>query len=281
MSSVEGDLEARLSDLWQAGQAAWPELVVPSERFAAFVRARLTGDGADDVAAALSALSVPDLFLACACVEGVPGAIATFDRVLMTRVPAWVKRLEPSPAFADEVCQRLREKLFVPAEGPPKIVLYSGRASLLSWLRVVALRTALNLLDMHNPDRNRALDEEALATPTGDDPELDLLKRQYRDQFEAAVQAALAGLPQEQRRALRFHLLGGLSTTQIGVLLKVHQTTVARWLAAARRQVRAETQRQLRAQLGLHSGEFESIAGLLLSRLDVSIETVLRDSGSG
>jgi len=50
-------------------------------------------------------------------------------------------RIDGSAAFRDEVCQRLREKLFVstPARRA-KIFEYSGKGSLASWLRTVALR---------------------------------------------------------------------------------------------------------------------------------------------
>jgi RNA polymerase sigma-70 factor (ECF subfamily) len=91
------------------------------------------------------------------------------------------------------------------------------------------------------------------------------------------VRTALAELPARLRRVLRLQV-AGLSTGQIGTMLQVHQTTVVRWLAAARESVRVRTRDLLRERLGLSSVELDSIGGLLLSRLDISIEACLRDS---
>jgi RNA polymerase sigma-70 factor (ECF subfamily) len=76
----------------------------------------------------------------------VPAALPTFERRFLVLVPGFIGRIDSTPAFGDEVCQQLREKLFVaPAGSAPTIADYSGRGPLALWLRVVACRTALNL----------------------------------------------------------------------------------------------------------------------------------------
>jgi RNA polymerase sigma-70 factor len=241
--------------------------------FVAYVRERLAPD-----ATSAAGVKVADLYLACACAQRSRGALERFGRVLMARVPGFVRRIDDAPAFADEVCQTLWEKLFVTSETGPKIASYDGEASLLAWLHVVAVRAAINLAAARQPDRFYALDGAAATALQDHDPELDFLKAQYRDQFQAAVQAALGELSAQHRRVLRMHLSAGLSTPQIGAILRVHHTTVVRWLAAAREEIRTKVRARLHAQLGLDSAELDSISGLLLSRLDLSIDACLRES---
>jgi RNA polymerase sigma-70 factor (ECF subfamily) len=272
---VDEDLEQSLNDAWESGRAAWPDVELALPLFADYLRDRLP---AGATPAALAAMRCADLYLACACAMGAPGALQSFERILMARVPDFVRRLDSSPEFADEVCQVLREKLFVASETGAKISTYQGAAPLVHWLRVAALNTAIKVAARHRPERNLPIDEVTVTALEEQDPELDYLKAQYRDQFQTAVRAAMGELSTQQRRVLRLHLSARLSTPQIGALLRVHHSTVVRWLAAARENIRDTVRRRLKDQLGLDSAEFDSISGLLLSRLDLSIESCLRES---
>jgi RNA polymerase sigma-70 factor (ECF subfamily) len=272
---MTADVDMTLQELWEAGRASWPDLSVPIDRFGGYVRARLP-DAAGS-AAELARLNLPDLYLACACACALPGALEAFDRLLMARVPSFVRQVDGAPEFADEVCQLLRQKLFVSAGAGPKIAHYSGRGTLLSWLRVVSLRTALNLREARHPGRDEELSASALGAVDAADLDLEYLRQHYREDFETAVRTALEALPARLRRVLRMQV-AGLSTGEIGTMLQVHQTTVVRWLGTARESVRERARQLLRERLGLTTGEFDSIGRLLLSRLDISIESCLRDS---
>ena len=260
-------------DLWRAGRATWPGVEVPRALFAAYVRERIG-------AGTLDGLCTTDLYLTCACVHDAKGAVATFDRTFLARVPEMVRQIDRSPAFADDVCQHLREKLLLPA-GRPKLAAYTGRGALGSWVRVAALRTALNLRDVRQPGQTEPLEDHLLVAPGGDDAELEYLRRRYRDEFQTAVRAALDGLPRERRRLLRLHVVTGLSTAQLGTALGVNQSTIVRWLAAARDQLREEIHRGLAQRLGLSGPELESLTGLILSRLDLSVTSALAATDPG
>ena len=273
MDDVNTESEQRLRDLYAAASAAWPELDVPEERFVAYARARLASAGARTQHAA-------DLYLACGCWLGLPSALAALERVHLARVPELVRSYDPSPAFADEVCQALRERLLVGGTEDARIARYTGRGPLFSWLRVTAVRLALNLLEARHPERNLALSRAELEAMPDADPELESIKSEYRAAFEAAVTRALTELPLEQRRALRLHLVGEMTTTQIGALMRVHHSTVVRWLAAARATVRKRALAALRQELGASALEVESLAGLLLSRLDVSLQSCLGETSA-
>jgi RNA polymerase sigma-70 factor, ECF subfamily len=251
-------------EAFEAARAVHAGVTVERERYLAFVAER---DGArldDEVAA--------DLYLACACCDGDERALAAFDAIFLSQVPQLLARLESAPAELDEVRQRLRERLFVAG----KIAEYRGQGRMGSWLRVVAMRTALNL----RAGRKEQLggDERAAdALAADDDPELELLRARYKGEFRAAFSAALDGLPPRDRTLLRMQLLDGLNIDAIGQLYGVHRATVARWLGAAREQLFTRTRDHLHRELGVTPAEFASLVRLVRSQLDVSVCRILSE----
>src|SRR5262249_39146452 len=93
------------------GRGAPSVFHVPEDVFAAYAAERLPRAGAEP--------KLADLSLACACARGDARALAVFDATVLREVPRYVAHVDASPAFADDVCQRLRERLFV--ANPPKI----------------------------------------------------------------------------------------------------------------------------------------------------------------
>jgi RNA polymerase sigma-70 factor (ECF subfamily) len=267
---MDADVASSVEVLWKAARATWPGVELSLASFAAYCSARVDEHGCGSVG--LAPLNTADLYLACACLEGAPGAVEVFDQAFLASVPRTVARIDSSPGFADEVCQRLREKMFVGVGRPGKLADYSGRGPLAAWVRVAALRTALNLQESNGRAHLELADEIAFAAPNTPDPEMEYLRNRYRPAFLAAVRAALEALPEDRRRVLRLHVVGRLSTTQIGAMLGVNQSTVVRWLASARKAVRADTYKRLMATLGLGAAELHSLVGVLLSRLDFSLD---------
>ncbi len=87
----EGTIEALLKSLDRAGRAAWPTIPLDEEAFVSHVADSVGAQ--PDVEEALAALHGEDLFLTCACARGTPAALAEFDRVYLSNVPVWVKRM--------------------------------------------------------------------------------------------------------------------------------------------------------------------------------------------
>jgi len=268
---IADEVGPALVALLARARAAHPGVDLPAELFVRHVAARVP----EPISAAqLSVLHGEDLYLACACAAGSPAALAEFDQQFLgpdlNRVLA---RITSVASMVEEVRQVLRVKLFVSDEGRAKIIDYSGRGPLVAWLRVAAVRTALNLVTRHTPEEPTTEEEPLLGV---EDPETEYLKAQHRPEFEQAFRFALGTLSIEQRQLLRFHYVDGLTLAQIGRLRHVHESTISRRLLAARDQLLAETRRALSAELRLGQAEIDSLMGRVMSRADVTLSTLFR-----
>jgi RNA polymerase sigma-70 factor (ECF subfamily) len=214
-----------------------------------------------------------DLALARACAAGDAAALARFEREHLAQVGAFVAHIDRDRDFVDELCQHLRDKLFVPSAGTPgKIAAYAGRGPLGGWLRVVAVRAALDLKRAQGAQPSGA---EVPLDAAGPDPELDLIKAHYRRELADAFAATLRALPPEERTVLRLHALEGCTIDELAALYGVHRATAARWIEGARERLLEETRRLLGERLGLPASEVDSVLGLLRSRVELSLQPLL------
>jgi RNA polymerase sigma-70 factor (ECF subfamily) len=233
-----------------------------------------------DRQAALAALHVEDLYIACACARAVPRALFEFERRFFPDVSACLGSMGLRAALCDEVKQILREKLFVERGGPAKIVDYSGVGPLASWLRVAAIRTALSLLRKELKEAPAETEAQLEMEAPAPDPELEYLKVRYQREFAESFQEAFAELPRKERNLMRLHFVDGLNIDEIGVFFRVHRSTVARWIVRCREDLQARVRKGLAARLSLSRSEVESLIGLVQSQLEVSLRTVLGASGT-
>lgn len=251
-----------IADMLAAGRAAWPELAIDEAAFASFAGERAADAG-----------HAADLYLACACAAGDPAALAAFERVYLSQVDSFLRGVRPSPALADDVRQALRERLFLGDR--PRIVEYSGRGPLASWLRVAALRAASNLRRAEGArDRVEARADAPAAVPV--DPELALVRARHADDFARALRDAFARLDERERNLLRLHFLDGLGIDGLAPVFAVHRATAARWLAAARARLQDEVLALLRERLDVGTRELDSIARLVRSELEISLQSLFR-----
>jgi RNA polymerase sigma-70 factor (ECF subfamily) len=271
-------LEGQLAALVDRALAGWPELVLDRERFAGRMVGQMAAVLGDDVAAELASFFAEDFALGIACVDQVPGALTVLDRICGPPITAAVARVDHSPELRDEVRQILWQRLFVGTpEQRPRILSYAGRGPLAGWVAVAAQRVALDL--RREAARAAASDPGAdQVLPSDDHPEIDYLRTKYKAEFEAAVRQALTALPDRDRLLLRLSTVSGLTHEQIATIYKVNQSTVTRWIRNARAEVLRATEQAVCEKLGVQPAEFRSLAGLLLSRIDLSISHVLATS---
>lgn len=217
-----------------------------------------------------------DAFLADACARGLRAAIDAFEAEHVARIPSFVRRIDPSPAFADEVAQIVRTRLLVPAEdGSRTIGAYDARVALDGWLRVIAVRVALNLKRGERP----AVDpDEALADRAADgDPDVLRLRARYKEPFARAFARALSALEPADAAILRLHYLDRVSLDALATMHGAHRATIARRLARVRATLLEATYEALAEGERLHASEIESVVRALQSGLEVSVQRLLRE----
>jgi RNA polymerase sigma-70 factor len=208
-------LAVSLGRLHAAAAAAYPSLVVPATTFAAELARRL---GAGATPTVVAATRAGHLCLAIACAAGSAAAIASFERELFDEIEHAGVRLRARPDQLDEVRSKLRQVLFT---SEPRrhaaVASFAGKSDLRTYLRVVITRELVRLIDRGR--REVALDDSMLhlVAPT-DGPELGALRQRYRDDVDAAIRAALIGLPAEVRALLRYSVIDGWSIDRIGAL---------------------------------------------------------------
>ena len=276
-ASLDPDAVGVLQSAYDNGRAAWPEVDLDRGRWADFVLQR------KGIAILKSPAIAADIYLACACLHDVPGALQRFLDAYDATIRSAVRAIDATPTFADEVRQRLAETMFVAFGGKaPRISQYAGKGPLGGWVRSSARRIALRLHSQQRPGRNVAVAAVDHKSSTGHSPDVLYIDARHRPEFESALQRAIANLPRRERLLLRLHLLEGLSLSRIAKMQSVTQPTVTRWLQKARDDIVAAMRGALRDRIGVNDSEFESIVGLIGSKLDFSLSTAIgRDSSSG
>jgi RNA polymerase sigma-70 factor (ECF subfamily) len=221
----------------------------------------------------LRELPIDDLYLACACAEQDPAALASFDTQFIAPAGRAARRAGDPDDLVAEIQQRLRERLLA---GPDaRIRQYRGDGPLAGWVATAALRMAMNLR-RNRATGQRAHQQAAREIPPPSDPEIDILRRQYGEKVESALEDALRSLDAEQRYLLRLHYVDGIPLHKIGTLRRADKSTVSRWLSRARAELLKETRRTLTAELGVGYATLDSLLGHLASNLDISISRILR-----
>lgn len=272
------ELEDALQQALRAGQATWPMLKLPADAFMRALAERCTGKDPAALQKELAALHAADLYLICACVQGHKEALRLFDESVIRRVPMFLSHMRLPASEVEDVQQELRQKLLIASGGnSPGLVAYGGRGELGNWVRVAAVRCAI--------DRRRPKDEQAerddgtlaeRAAGLTADPTLESMKQRYGSAFKKALEEALSSLTSEQRNLLRLYYVDGVSTTQLGTMFALNQSNISRRLTSAREQILQKTRQILRAQQRLSDSEFESLSEMVQSQLDLSLSRILK-----
>jgi RNA polymerase sigma-70 factor (ECF subfamily) len=248
-----------LASLLDRARAAWPEVRLDAATFARHVDERLRpGESA-------SRLHVDDLYLACACAHGLPAALAAFDARYLATVPQQLARIDRSGAFVDEVAQRLRHRLLVRDERPPRIASYSGRGPLSSFVHVATIRIALNL----RRDVRELAAGDGNAPAPFDGPEQQLWHRRAANDLRNAFVAAVAALRPTDRQLLRRHFLDGMPQRTIARRDGITHEYVSRRMKTARQRLWEETRRRLALTDGENADEVMALLYQELAELDV------------
>jgi RNA polymerase sigma-70 factor (ECF subfamily) len=247
-----------VADVVAKARAAWPKIAISEDTFAAYLEER-----ARDF---LDKVHGNDLYVACGVLNKDRAALHIFEEQFMARVPDYVLRIRAGRDVVDEVTQLLRERLIM----NEKIAEYSGKGALGGWIRVAAVRTALNHLRKNDPAGAGAseLGEEISAAG---DPELSYVKEHSRDLFTDAFKRVLDKLDANERTILRLHYIDGLTMDQLAHLYKTPRSTIARRVAEARQEVLSSTENLLREEQRLSPSAIASVIRQARSQVQVTI----------
>ncbi len=254
-------------------RAIYPELFVEDRIFARHLAWAIgwTNDGAT-----LSTLVIEDLYLACACANGVGGAAD----ILITAYRDGLRRIAQRIAgrsSADDIVQEVVFGLLIGSQkSPPEIGTYAGRARLVRWLDVMTRRAALRWVHAEHKIANVAK-LAAAETTRGPftPPEVVLFRHRYGPDLQRALEEVLDAAPPLHRTVLYLYFVGDATVGKIGDTLGVSQSTASRWIARARQDVLAGLKALLSDRLNVSAEDVEALARSLGSRVDLSIEKVL------
>jgi len=257
---------------WERARAAHAQLAIGDVELMTFAgeRMRAPAPGVE-----LERRHVEDLYLACGCAHGDRAALATLEHTTLPAVERGLAGLASSDDGRREIVQMLREQMLVARDGQPGIAGYDGRAPLVVWLRVCAVRMGLRLAA--RDQRNESLGDDRLdeLAPGVPDPELAFMQQQYGAQFRTAFREAVAGLAPRERNLLRHSVIDGLGIDQIAAIYHVHRATAARQVKQARAKLVATTRERMRTALGVGETELDSIFRVLVSMADVTLRAIL------
>jgi RNA polymerase sigma-70 factor, ECF subfamily len=271
--------DPEIAGLVKRARAAFPEFVVNPALFAQHLMSCAKAAGA----AGAASLHAEDLYLAFAAAHQDRRALMWVDQRYLAQVGQFIVHLRKPQSFVDEVRQRLRERMLFGAGGPPRrgprILDYSGRGPLVAWLKVTAMRQALDLIEsekQHSPLNEEHEDDLLAATAN---PELVAIRQRHLPQFQEAFRAALASLDARERNLLRLYLVDGLNIGRIGEIFGKSRATIGRMVIDCRMKLLEETRSRLGVLTGASEGDVLSLIRVLQSQLDVSIGGFLRRTG--
>jgi RNA polymerase sigma-70 factor (ECF subfamily) len=167
--------------------------------------------------------------------------------------------------------QELRLKLLTGPE--PKLGLYAGAGPILPWLRVAALRVAI---DLKRSERRAPVELRLPEPPRGRTTlEGDVTRRLYLDLFRRAVETSFGRLAPRDRTLMHLAFVQGVSVDAIAAMYGAHRASVSRWLAAIRRSILDETRVLLAGTNDLSSGSVRSLYRMLEPELQLTLSRLL------
>lgn len=283
-AGFSGELAHLLEEGHAAAREAWPRVALAADRFVHHVAERLPRDEAGAPAAAvLRKMALSDLYLACACVNQVPGAHEALERAYFAKLPALLrKQFHDVPAATlDEACQLTREKvLLATADSAPHLLTYLGEGSLLGWLKIIAIRYVIKLLPAASA--SVLFDEgewsEAEQGPGGE--QRAITRELYERLRQVMRDAATAALSEEQRTLLDQYYKRQMSQKSLARYWGTSQAGISRRLALVRDALRSEAKSLMRSRYGVNGEELDVLIADQ-SRLDVTLSRLFGSRPSG
>jgi RNA polymerase sigma-70 factor, ECF subfamily len=225
----------------------------------------------------LRSLRLEDLALATACVLGREAAWQRFFDLYRRSLTQAAVAITGSGTLGHDLADSLYSELYglreVEGQRRSPLASYSGRGSLLGWLRTTLAQRHVD----HHRRTHRESPLDHLDTPvppserTPDAAELSALTR--------ALTSTLQGLSSEERFVLCGHFLDRQPLSQIARLLAVHEATISRRLKRLLMELRKRLLQRLQAE-GLSKQAAQEALGNDPRDLEINLRTLLQSSQS-
>lgn len=241
------------------------EIDVPPQHFAQHLLPRLGGRAEESLR-----LHFGDLYLACAALRKVRGAIERLQSQQLASVPLMLRSFPVK--IVEEVTEGLLENLVFGKK--PKLVQYGGRSRLRTWLKTVAIHRAQDLLRKHDALRGaNALEAvaevEEFVDALGVNAEKEYARHVSKVEFRRAVVEALSRLPAAKRSMLRGLHVDRLTLKELGAPEGVEPSTTFRRLQQIYQEVRRDIHRILEDRMKLSPAQCDSMMRLMFSQIDL------------
>jgi len=268
--TLASGVRARLATIAQR----WPDASADTSAYADYVVERLARQ--PDPLAALARMYFDDLFLAWWAGTGSDRGIQAFEAEFAGEQQRIAARFSNLPS--EDVEQQLRVRLFVGDR--PKIHEYSGVGSLLGWVRVVTMRSFVDVARANR--RTQYLedldDSELLGVQLITGVEASSFGPDLVPIIKGAFADAVSGLAPKQRAFLRHAYVDRLTLDQIAQSYSIHRATVARVLKSAREQLIEHTRTNVIAAVGVAPAELGSALSTIEQRLELSLSRLLKSA---
>jgi RNA polymerase sigma factor (sigma-70 family) len=212
----------------------------------------------------LETLSIDDLALASACMEGSDAAWEYFVytyRGYLRAAAGSITKASRAGVDAQELADSLFAELFGLVDGKrgeaSLFRYFHGRSSLKTWLRTVLAQRHIDRLRMSRRweplEREDGEEETQVSTQNVSAPSPDPHRRRYLRRFLFALAVCLEALAPEDRKRLELYYAREKTLAEVGRLLGEHESSASRNLERARRELRAKVEECLRT--GCHAGD--------------------------
>jgi RNA polymerase sigma-70 factor (ECF subfamily) len=259
-------VESAVRLMYLEGQRKWPRVQLAFDAFESHCGRLFTAEESEEVSP-----DAADVYLCCACAAQEAEALRSFESEGTSVATAAISRIDRDPDFVQETMQEVWDKLLL---GPDaKVAQYSGRGPLKAWIRVTATRVALDRCRSRGQVAARHVELSDRLAAQDQSPESFLTRARFGDEFQRALQRAVAALSAQERNVLRMHVAGQCSIDEIGRAYNVHRATAARWIERARADIYEAVRRDLCSSrhAQLTESEFKSLAHLIGSELELNL----------
>ncbi|MEO8551906.1 MAG: hypothetical protein ABI678_18145, partial [Kofleriaceae bacterium] len=251
---MDREVERAIEEGLATARERWPQLPIGD------ALTRYIAERADTQPGALARLRVVDLALAWWAGTGDARAILAFEATYASALAKLLQRFHRMDP--EELRQQLRVKLFTGDR--PRIREYSGFGHLENWFKIIAARLFVDLARAQGRERiDDVGDQIAELAAAGANPRDAMVRAELVATVKAALEAAIANLAGRERTFLRHAMIDALTLEQIAATYRLHRVTVARVLAAARRELFAATRAQVCERLGVDPDQLGSMLQLI------------------